>query len=63
MSEEERTMSPLREGMSKLDHAIHDYIFDDEGGEEQALASLIANVWDEIDNVEKLDIRYRNTRR
>ena len=62
MSEEERTMSPLREAMRKLDHAIPDYIFDDEGGEEQALASLIANVWDAIDNVEKLDIRYRNTR-
>ena len=49
-SEEEKTMSPLRQAMGKLDHAIPDYIFDDEDGEE--LANIISQVWDAIENIE-----------
>ena len=38
--------SKVREAMRKLDNALPDYIFDDEGGE--GLANIISNVWDAI---------------
>ena len=42
--------SKVREAMRKLDNALPDYIFDDEGGE--GLANIISNVWDAINEEE-----------
>jgi len=57
MSEETKTMSPLRRAMNRLDDALSHSLI-----KISYVDECITDVWDEIDNVEKLDIRYRNTR-
>lgn len=53
MSNENKKVSPLREAMGNLDSVLPDHLFDSNEGE--LILDRLNKVWDEIDQVEKLN--------